>query len=164
MKYLYLLRHAKSSWEFGVSDWNRPLSERGVGDALFLSQLIKKNIEMPDLICSSDAVRALHTATIFHKTFALPKSQLHLAPELYLTTRKKLSKFIHMLPEANDRVMLVSHNPTLTEYFNSVVDHGVDNMPTCGMALLKFDVDTWSQVNENAELVRFEYPKKYKRA
>ncbi len=162
MKYLFLLRHAKSSWDYTVADWNRPLSERGIMDAELISQLLKKQKQHPELIVTSNAARAIHTASIFHKALNLPATSLLIAPELYMCSMRQFKKIIHQLPEDKDAIMLVSHNPLLTQFFNQVVDHGVDNIPTSGLAIMKFDIDTWSQVGNSADLLHFEYPKKYK--
>ena len=70
MKTLYIVRHAKSSWKYeGVDDIDRPLKERGIKDAHFLSKHLSKKIKRPDVFLSSSANRALHTAVIFCENF-----------------------------------------------------------------------------------------------
>ena len=68
MKKLYLVRHAKSSWENNkLKDIDRPLNKRGKRDAPFMGRLMKENNIKPDLLISSPAERALRTAKIFSK-------------------------------------------------------------------------------------------------
>ncbi len=63
MKKLYLIRHAKSSWDYpGLNDHERPLNKRGERDAPFMAKILKEKKVKPDLILSSTAVRALEFA------------------------------------------------------------------------------------------------------
>jgi phosphohistidine phosphatase len=44
MKNLFLLRHAKSSWDnAALGDFDRPLSKRGISNAIQLSEYIQKH-------------------------------------------------------------------------------------------------------------------------
>ena len=73
MKTLYIVRHAKSSWEYqDVKDIDRPLKKRGIKDAHLISNFLAKEIERPDVFISSVANRALHTGVIFCPKFQLP--------------------------------------------------------------------------------------------
>jgi phosphohistidine phosphatase len=63
-------------------------------------------------------------------------------------------------PDEANTIMLFGHNPTITNFVNKLADQKIDHMPTTGMVSLQFDVSKWSQVDGNAELAMFEYPKK----
>ena len=52
---------------------------------------------------------------------------------------KDLLDFIHQLPNEEDQVMLVSHNGGLTDLINEISDATLDNLPTTGLALIKFE-------------------------
>jgi len=66
MKTLYIVRHAKSSWDYeGIEDIDRPLKKRGIHDAHLVSKFLAAKINKPDVFISSSANRALHTAVIF---------------------------------------------------------------------------------------------------
>ncbi len=68
MKTLYILRHAKSTWtDANLSDFERPLNERGVKTAPFMGELMAKKNFQPDLILSSPAQRAKQTALLIKK-------------------------------------------------------------------------------------------------
>ena len=72
IKKLYIVRHGKSTWDYeSTSDIDRPLKERGIKDAYSMSERLLDKIQIPELIISSNAIRALHTATIFARTFKL---------------------------------------------------------------------------------------------
>ena len=83
MKTLYIVRHAKSSWEYqGVEDIDRPLKKRGIKDAYLMSKFLSKKINKPDVFISSVANRALHTSVIFCQNFNYPLSNLKIKKEL----------------------------------------------------------------------------------
>ena len=68
MKMLFLVRHAKSSWDdTALPDKDRPLDDRGKRDAPKMGKRLAKRDVKPDLILSSPAKRALTTAEIIAK-------------------------------------------------------------------------------------------------
>ena len=68
MKTLFLIRHAKSSWDdTALPDKDRPLADRGRRDAPKMGKRLAKRDVKPDLILSSPARRALTTAEIVAK-------------------------------------------------------------------------------------------------
>ena len=71
MKTLYLVRHAKSSWEFDVIDHQRPLNDRGLRDAPNVARHIAQEMPQPDYFLSSDATRAMTTAMTISMTMAM---------------------------------------------------------------------------------------------
>ncbi|MBK9061174.1 MAG: histidine phosphatase family protein [Flavobacteriales bacterium] len=84
MRTLYIVRHAKSSWaDPGMSDFDRPLNERGMHDAPMMAERFDGRLEPVDLLMSSPAKRALTTANFF--AAALENAPVHEIPELYLT-------------------------------------------------------------------------------
>jgi hypothetical protein len=61
-----------------------------------------------------------------------------------------------------DAVLMVGHNPTLTELAN-LLCHGVriDNVPTCGVLRLDYDLRSWSDVPRGSPADwSFDYPKR----
>ena len=103
MKKLYLVRHAKSSWkEEGITDFDRPLKGRGIRDAHTTAQWLQKQEEAPELMISSPATRAMHTALIFAQELQYPFSDIHIEANLYhgdrddiLQALAKLDNSIH---------------------------------------------------------------------
>ena len=84
MKTLYIVRHAKSSWEYeGIEDIDRPLKRRGIKDAHLMSKFLSKEIDRPDVFVSSSANRALHTALIFCENFEYPLSNIKIKSKYY---------------------------------------------------------------------------------
>lgn len=163
MKKLYLVRHAKSSWKHeGVLDMDRPLKGRGIRDAYSTGQWLNEEQEHPEFILSSPATRAMHTALIFANSLAYPYNKIGIDHRLYHASVKDLLEVVHDMDDALQSVMLFGHNPTLTDFVNLCIDHRIDNVPTTGVACLKFEVDQWSEVDKKADLVFFDYPKRRK--
>ncbi len=163
MKKLYLVRHAKSSWrEEGVHDMDRPLKGRGIRDAHNTSQWLREQGDQPELVISSPATRALHTALIFSKNLDYAFSDITIEQRIYHASTRELLQLVRELSDDYSSVMLFGHNPTITDFVNRCIDHRIDNVPTTGVACLKFDVGEWQNIDKKAELVFFDYPKRRK--
>lgn len=163
MKTLYLVRHAKSSWKIeGVKDMDRPLKGRGVRDAYSTSEWLREQKCIPEHVVSSPATRALHTAIIFSNSLGLHANDIQIENAIYHANAKDLLQIIRNLSDAYSSVMLFGHNPTITDVVNKCIDHRIDNVPTTGVACLRFEVDEWKKLDKKAELVFFDYPKRRK--
>ena len=163
MKKLFLVRHAKSSWDdHNLSDFERPLNNRGRRDAPFMAKLISQQGVSPDLIISSPANRAATTARFFSETFNYKFEELFLEPRLYEASSEDLREVIYEIGNSFTNVMMFAHNPGLTDLANNLTGKRIDNIPTCGIVSIGFNVDSWEEINnQNSELIFFEYPKKY---
>ena len=162
MKTLYLVRHAKSSWNnSNLSDHARPLNDRGERDAPHMGNRLRKRKPQPALIITSSAVRAETTATLLAEAIGYPPSDITIDERLYGAEPKDVLAIIGELDNAIDCAMLVGHNPTFTDLINALSGSQIDNVPTCGMAVLKFPTNTWSTIAQTpGELLDFDYPKK----
>jgi phosphohistidine phosphatase len=164
MKELYLVRHAKSSWDYeSVDDYDRPLKGRGIRDAHVISQMLGQQVETPEALFSSPATRAVHTAMIFARNLRFPFSAIKLHEELYMSTEKQLLEFLKKIDDKYSRVMIFGHNPTITNFVNRCIDQRIDNVPTTGVVCFHFNVDVWHDVTFSAELSLLDYPKKHKK-
>lgn len=162
MKTLYLSRHAKSSWNnANMSDHARPLNDRGERDAPEMGKRLLKRKPEPTIIISSSAVRAQTTATILAEAIGYSTSDITIDERLYGAEPNNVISIIHELDDAIDCAMLVGHNPTFTDLINMLGGSQIDNVPTCGMAVLMFPTDAWSKIGQvQGELLDFDYPKK----
>lgn len=164
MKTVYLVRHAKSSWEYGnVDDHDRPLKGRGISDAHMVSQLLSQANDSPQALFSSPATRALHTAMIFARNLNFPFSEIQIRKELYMCSEDRVLKLIKSLNDEVDSVMIFSHNPTITDFVNRCISQKIDNVPTTGVVSFHFDISLWKDATFNARLALFDYPKKHKK-
>jgi len=161
MKTLYLVRHAKSSWDnANLSDHDRPLNQRGERDAPRMGKRLRKRGNQPEIIISSSAVRAQTTASILATAIDYPTSNIAIDERLYGAELKDVLSIISDLDDGIHCAMLVGHNPTFTTLINALGRCDFDNVPTCGMAVLTFPVDSWKNIaTVQGKLVDFDFPK-----
>ena len=163
MKKLYLVRHAKSSWKQPeLSDFERPLNKRGKRDAPFMGNILNEKGIMPDLIISSPAVRAYTTARIIAEEIGYPPEKIETNEDIYEASAGEILDIINGIEDHNNTVMIFGHNPGFTSLSNYLSGKFIDNIPTCGISIIEFDVDKWEDVVLNGgKLISFEFPKKY---
>jgi len=164
MKILYLVRHAKSSWDNpGFDDAGRPLNKRGKSDAPMMGRMLAEKKECPELMVSSHAKRALSTAKRIAKELDYPHKKIAVNEELYMADSGDFYKIIDAVPDSVNKLMLFSHNYGITYFANHIADSNIDNIPTCGIVRVDFKINSWQEIkNTKGKLVFFEYPKKYK--
>jgi phosphohistidine phosphatase len=161
MKTLFLIRHAKSSWDdTALPDKDRPLNARGKRDAPKMGERLAKRDVKPDLILSSPAMRALTTAEIVAKKLGYKLKEIVVDDRLYAVEADDLLDVIHKLDDKLERVMLFGHNPELTELGHRL-SRAITHMPTCAVAAFTFDARLWSNVGKvKPAKVALDYPKK----
>jgi len=161
MRILYLIRHAKSSWEHpGLRDFDRPLNERGHRDAPQMARFLKKNGVQPDLIVSSPAKRALTTARYFAEVFGIPETSIIQEANIYEASTHDILDIIRQLPDNIEVAFLFGHNPTFTDVANHFSEEYIDNIPTCGIARLESKAAHWTDVAPtNTRLNQCYFPK-----
>lgn len=116
VKVVALLRHGKSDWEpLGVSDFNRPLSERGIRDILQQGQALLKTGYRPDRILSSPAIRAWHTAHLLAQVVSLPHEAVQSEIGFYREDEGSIEATLQVLSDDIATVVLVGHNPLWSE-------------------------------------------------
>ncbi len=146
MKTLYLVRHAKSSWEHDVPDHQRPLKKRGHNDALLVSELVSLELKPPQKIISSDANRAQTTAKYFKKAFNVTDEDFILDHQLYDFSGRSVMQIIKNLDDSLKCVMIVGHNHAFTSIVNMLGNEYIDNLPTSGFVQIRFDVASWKEI------------------
>ena len=161
MKTLYLLRHAKSSWSFDeLSDQERPLNDRGRDDAPRMGQALAKRQIHLDAVVSSPAVRAMSTAVLVARALEYPHEKIVVEPGIYGADEAGLLAIIRGLPDAAGSVLLVGHNPTITDTANALSPSVLNELPTAAVVCLRFSCDHWTEVSKaNAEFYFYDYPR-----
>lgn len=163
MKTLYLIRHAKSSWKDPeLQDFERPLNKRGKRDAPEMGQRLKENKAGIDVIISSPAQRTLKTAKIIAREIDFPVKKIVKKDSVYLADVPTLVKVIRKISDKHHQAMLFGHNPGLTTLANFLVNgEQVENIPTCGIFCIEFEIDSWKKVEQGiGKMLFFDYPKK----
>ena len=163
MKTLFIIRHAKSSWDASnVDDFERPLNDRGKRDAPRMGKRFKEKDIHPGLLLSSPATRAFSTAKRIAKVLKYPKDDIKTDRRLYHADEETMLRVVRELKDNQNVVMIFGHNPGLTEFVNSLMDGqlDIDNVPTCGVVAFQFDSDSWKNVDwGKGKLLFFDYPK-----
>jgi len=161
MKYLLLVRHAKSSWDdFSIKDFDRPLNARGKNDAPMMAQrLLDKKIKI-DAFIASPAKRARKTAELFVKQYKADKEHIIFFEALYLASPFIFSDVISKTDDQFNTIAVFSHNDGITTFANTLTNAKTDNIPTCGIFAVKVKADHWSDFAEaEKEFWFFDYPK-----
>jgi phosphohistidine phosphatase len=115
LKSLYLLRHAKSSWDKpDLADHDRPLASRGQRAAARMAVHIRTANVHPELVLCSSAVRALQTYRAIAPALA-PSVELSVEDALYGASWADLLERLQVLPERVGTVLLIGHNPAMHE-------------------------------------------------
>lgn len=161
-KRLVIVRHSKSTWDYtGITDFDRPLKETGINNTLFLSGKLKEKNILPDLIITSPAIRALHTAMIIARELSYPFSDININPYLYHDSEEEINDLIKETSDLINTLFVFGHNPTFTYLSNLYLTKKIENLPTSGTAILTFNCLTWNEIsirNKTNELLIF--PKK----
>lgn len=161
MKQLILVRHAKSDWnDPSLSDFDRPLNERGKTDAPVMAHRLLDNKVKIDAFISSPAKRASKTANIFAKAYDFDRGDIIFHDELYGATENVFWDVIANTDKEFDRIAVFSHNPGITDFANLLTTTRIDNIPTCGVFAVKADCAKWKDFKEaEKEFLFFDYPK-----
>ncbi|HMQ03196.1 MAG TPA: histidine phosphatase family protein [Pyrinomonadaceae bacterium] len=149
MKHLYLMRHAKSSWDDpSLADFDRPLNPRGLAAAPFIGEVLAGRGIVVDLILSSPARRARHTAELVRKSsgFACP---LRFDERIYEASQRTLAAVVSELFDPIESALLIGHNPGfegLLEYLSG----NSSSMPTAAVAYIVLDVEKWAKISPSS--------------
>ena len=109
---------------------------------------------------SSPACRAITTALIFSRTLKYPCEQILIRSKLYETTGVDYFNVVGKTNDVYSSLMLFGHNFTISEFAASLLGTSFDEMPTCAVLCLEFDIDSWLRIHEKKAAMKFFiYPK-----
>ena len=162
MKTLYIVRHAKSSWEYsGIEDIDRPLKKRGIKDAYLMSKFLSKKVDRPDVFISSSANRALHTAIIFCGNLEYPLANLQIKKQLYSFSDGYLVKTVNALDDGFNSAIIFSHDHGINTFVNKFGNIPIAHVATCGIVGIQFDEKHWKNIKKGKTFLQ-EFPKHHK--
>ena len=167
MKRLYLLRHAKSSWdEPGLADRDRPLAPRGRRASKVMSEYLRDEGISPELVLCSPSQRTRETL----ERIGIDDSRVRIEDDLYGASAGDLLAVLNRVADDVDSVMLIGHNPGIQDLAIQLAGPGPEiarvrqKFPTAALAALEHD-GTWTQLTPgSAELVAFVKPKELSRS
>ncbi|NOX08711.1 MAG: histidine phosphatase family protein [Gammaproteobacteria bacterium] len=147
-KTLTLIRHAKSSWSTpGANDHDRILNERGLMDSPQMGKALSERGVHFDMILCSTARRAMQTLDLLCEYPLADKEAIHYLDELYCASTDKLISIIQQVDKQYNDIAIVAHNPGLEDLANKLISGRMNNMATCSVVQIGFDIEDWDQVN-----------------
>ena len=160
-KKLLIVRHAKSDWgNAGITDFNRPVNERGKSNAPIMGKRLKEKGIFPDNVISSPALRAITTAKLVTHELGFTTAKIKLEKSIYEATCSTLLKIINDIDNEHEMVALFGHNNGITDLAVYLTDAEIFNIPTSGMVMINFPFDDWKMVGKDTgEVEFFDYPK-----
>lgn len=152
MKKLLLIRHAKATHETGYADFERPLTDAGFKQAEVMAGRLQANNIQPQILLASPALRTLSTANVFSQVLALEPALTDRA--IYDATENELLKVIYNLPDDQEFIALVGHNPAISQVVYTLSGE-VKGVPPCSVALIEFEANTWAELHEGLGKLTF---------
>lgn len=166
MKKIHLIRHAKSSWkDDSLTDIDRPLNTRGIRTCRFMARHIYNAGCCFDNVFCSPAVRAQSTIELISRLIREINIEWNTDAELYTFDSENLFKWFGSHDESISELLMIGHNPALTDFCNELSNSNISNIPTCGYVQLTIRKDChWREISEvSAELTTFLRPKALKK-
>jgi phosphohistidine phosphatase len=159
MKRLYVLRHAKSSWDdASLADYERPLNERGLETAPFMGRLMRERGYLPDAVLSSPAKRARETARLASEAAGI-NLQILFDERIYEASPQTLVKVLSAVDDKAGSAMVVGHNPGMEGLIRLLAGETAA-MPTAALAIVDLDIENWSEIDHlSGKLVEVLRPK-----
>jgi len=160
MKYLLLMRHAKSSWkDSAIPDHQRPLNKRGKKDAPRMGKYLQKQGVVLDAILCSTAKRARATAKGFLKEYTF-EGDLFQIDDLYHASHDTFITLLNQLPDNIDTAMIIGHNPEMDSFLEMICSE-YEHMPTASIANVRFLIKRWAELSviNSGELLNLWIPR-----
>ena len=156
---LYLVRHAKALKPGpGISDIDRSLHDIGILESYEIATQLFDQKEIPQLMISSTATRAIATALIFQRVLKVGDDHMKTTERLYEIDVNDLFEQVAALDDRYHTVMLFGHNPTFTDFAHKM-DGSITHLPTASVVRFDFEVEKWRHSSYlNADKKLFIYP------
>lgn len=154
-KTLHLVRHAKSDWNTGANDFDRPLNKRGRRDAPEMGRRLRERGALPGIIVCSPAQRAMETLELLDLGIKTVFEE-----GIYEASTGDLLEIVQKLDDGYASAMLIGHNPAMTWLASLLSGVRIGNMPTCAVATIEIETDHWKNTGSRpARLLDFDFPK-----
>ncbi len=160
MKNLIPVRHSKSSWsKTDLSDFERPLNERGNRDKITMGARLEKRNESIEKVISSSAKRTTQTSIALVKAINYTISDIQFEDTIYHSSVTIMMQFINDVDNSIDTMMLVAHNPGISMLCDYLCGDFFE-FPTLGMVKITFDTQDWQEIfRDTGSLEWVDYPK-----
>jgi phosphohistidine phosphatase len=123
-------------------------------------RLLKRGT-IPEIMIASTANRAFTTAQIMAQEVGFPIEEIIPKSDLFHADPSEILHTVQCIHNTHKSAMLFGHNPGFTWVANQLANLTIDNLPTCGLVVLQFSVDNWTEVAfQKGEMVFYDYPKR----
>jgi phosphohistidine phosphatase len=159
MKTLLILRHAKSSWDDpNLSDFDRPLNERGRQTAPFIGEVLLENHLDPDAILSSPAKRTTETTQLVREAGKLT-AEPQFIDKIYEASPLRLMQVLSAVASDVGTLLLVGHNPGMEGLLKQLTGES-HSIPTAGLIKVDLNISKWNEiVNDSGTIAMFVRPR-----
>jgi len=170
---LYLLRHAKSSWDdLSLADRDRPLSKRGRKAIEAVRKLIQSEKIKPELVWVSSARRTMQTLEGLAPWEQPP--EIEVMDVLYMAPAPQILELLRSVPDTPKSIMLIGHNPGLRDFAvllaggteaaagNPLASRMLESYPTGALAEFALDRPWRELAMGSGKLLRFVVPRELK--
>ena len=145
---IILVRHGKAcSYDAFEKDVDRVLIERGVNDGYRVAKKILESGIKPDIILTSPAARASHSALIFTRVMNTDTTIVRVVENMYYGSKPKMIEEISALPDEVKTVALFGHNPAISDLTEHLTDGATSFLPTTGAAIINYDIEQWKDIH-----------------
>ena len=154
---LYIVRHAQAvDHSLRIDDFSRDLTEQGRSEATEIGNyLSQQKIQLQEII-SSSAHRTSSTAFILAERLQFDTKKIILKDEMYQASVKLLLDIISNLSDDLYSVMLVGHNPSISQLVDYLsMEEEIEHFPTCTVAALQFELDSWKKIDKDTGILLF---------
>lgn len=161
MKQVVLVRHAHAhGLEPGLEDFERRLDRRGRHEAEEMAHRARALGIAPDHLIASPADRTLATAREFAKALGFPLPRIRHDDRVYLAELQRLVAILRGAPPDAERVMLVGHNPGISELAGWLTGEDVGHLPTAALYVATGTLDRWADLQRGTfERLHLDHPR-----
>lgn len=154
------MRHGKAENGYDKTDYKRKLIPKGIKRNLKIGQkLLDRKGEFDAILCSK-AVRTTETAEFMADLFNFPQADIKKHKEFYLAPPLLMLESLYALDNTISNVLLVGHNPGVSELVTSLSGQLIDWLPTSTLIALKFDTNKWEEISRaNVKIAFSLFPK-----
>ena len=146
-RHVLICRHAETYDPYPLQpDFERELTPEGIRQAHETGKWIREHYLKADAIVASPARRASDTARILASRLYFDQDQLTYDPEIYNPKEAQLQKSLSNLPDHVKKVVLVSHNPALTQLLRSLVNKRLAYLEPGQVTVVSINLEKWEDI------------------
>lgn len=154
------MRHAKTeNGHAAHNDKERNLTDTGIQEAMQMGKLFIHKNWQPQTILTSTAHRTVQTQRIINDALKISKENIQYLDHLYLAHTEALFKIITQIDNHYHSVLIIGHNPSVTNFPFMACEKSVDHVPTGGVLKMTFEADRWNEIIKGSgKFEAMEYP------